>query len=89
MVNRVARFIDAAAVAHGERQESRPIDLYGELALDAAGRNDRSQAMSWLARGRESEPPLKRSPPTLAWEMIELQVQMVLDGPEVWVPTSR
>ena len=64
-----------------------PTTLYGELALDAAGRNDRDQAMSWLARGRESEPPLKRSAHALAWEMIELQVQMVLDGPEVWVPS--
>ena len=64
-----------------------PTTLYGELALDAAGRSDRAEATHWLARGVESEPPLKRSAHALAWEMIELQVQMVLDDPEVWVPT--
>ena len=64
-----------------------PTTLYGELALDAAGRSDRAQAKHWLDRGVESEPPLKRSANALAWEMIDLQVQMVLDEPEVWVPS--
>ncbi len=32
-----------------------------------------------------SEPPSKRSAHALSWEMIELQVQMVLDEPDVWV----
>ncbi len=64
-----------------------PTTLYGELALDAAGRSDRAEAIRWLARGVESDPPLKRSANALAWEMIELQIQMVLDGPDVWVPT--
>ena len=30
---------------------------------------------------------MKRSANALAWEMIDLQSQMVLDGPEVWVPS--
>jgi tetratricopeptide (TPR) repeat protein len=86
VVNRVARLIDArpALMVKGKIE---PTTLYGELALDAAGRNDRDEAMSWLARGLESESPLKRSAHALGWEMIELQVQMVLDGPEVWVPS--
>ena len=63
-----------------------PITLYGDLALDAAQRNDRAEAENWLARGRQSEPPQKRPAHALAWEMIELQVKMVLDEPEVWVP---
>jgi tetratricopeptide (TPR) repeat protein len=86
VLNRVARLIDArpALLVKGKIE---PTTLYGELALDAAGRNDRAQAMSWLARGLESEPPLKRSAHALAWEMIEFQVQMLLDGPEVWVPS--
>ena len=62
-----------------------PMTLYGELALDAAGRNDRDKAAYWLERGRDSEPPRKRSANQIAWEMIALQIQMVLDGPEVWV----
>ncbi len=86
VANRLARLIDArpALLVKGKIE---PTTLYGELALDAAGRSDRAAAMSWLARGRESEPPLKRSAHALGWEMIELQVQMVLDGPEVWVPS--
>jgi tetratricopeptide (TPR) repeat protein len=81
---RVARLIDArpSLLIKGGIEAT---TLYGELALDAAGRNDRAQAASWIARGIESEPPLKRSAHVLAWEMIELQVQMALDGPEVWV----
>ncbi len=86
LVNRLARLIDArpALLIKGKIE---PTTLYGELALDAAGRSDRAEAMSWLARGLESEPPLKRSAHALGWEMIDLQVQMVLDGPEVWVPS--
>jgi tetratricopeptide (TPR) repeat protein len=61
--------------------------LYGELALDAAARNDRAGATSWIARGRESDPPAKRMAHALAWELIELQVEMALDDPEVWVKT--
>jgi tetratricopeptide (TPR) repeat protein len=86
VIGRVARLIDArpALMVKGKIE---PTTLYGELALDAAGRSDRAQAKHWLDRGVESEPPLKRSANALAWEMIDLQVQMVLDEPEDWVPT--
>ena len=67
-----------------------PTTLYGELALDAAGRSDRAEARSTGSSAVvESESPLKRSAHALAWEMIELQIQMVLDEPEVWVPAPR
>src|SRR5262249_36154548 len=61
--------------------------LYGDLALDAARQRDRAKALAWLERGRDADPPSKRAEHALAWEMIELQIQIVLDGPEVWVPT--
>ena len=66
-LNRVARLIDARPVAHGQRQDRSRSTLYGELALDAAGRNDRAagDATGSLA-GVESEPPLKRSANALA-----------------------
>ncbi|MFI5460290.1 MAG: hypothetical protein ACHRXM_33150 [Isosphaerales bacterium] len=85
VMNRVGRLIDQrpSLLIKGGIQ---PITLYGELALDAAQRNDRAQAESWLARGRQSDPPQKRSAHALAWEMIDLQLKMVLDLPEVWVP---
>jgi len=84
VANRVARLIDArpTLLVKGGIEAT---TLYGELALDAAGRNDRSQAIFWIARGRESEPPLTRSAHALIWELIELQVQMALETPEVWV----
>jgi hypothetical protein len=84
VANRVARKIDArpTLMIKGGIEAT---TLYGELALDAAGRNDRSQAFFWIARGRESEPPRTRSAHALLWELIELQVQMALEEPEVWV----
>jgi tetratricopeptide (TPR) repeat protein len=60
--------------------------LYGDLALDAARRYKRTEAEDWMRRGRQSEPPLKRAAHALAWEMIDLQVKVMLDDPEVWVP---
>jgi tetratricopeptide (TPR) repeat protein len=86
VVGRLARLIDArpALMVKGKID---PTILYGELALEAASRRDRAEAKRWLARGIEADPPLKRSANALTWEMIDLQVQMVLDAPEVWVPS--
>ena len=53
------------------------IDLYGELAIEAAHDGDRSAAEAWLARGRQVEAPKKRSANALAWEMIGLEVKML------------
>ncbi len=63
-----------------------PTTLYGDLALDAARRDDRAEAESWIRRGRESESPNKISPNALVWEMIDLRVKIIFDEPEVWVP---
>ena len=60
--------------------------LYGDLALDAARRRERSEAEDWIRRGRQSEPPAKRAAHGLVWEMTELQITIMLDDPEVWVP---
>ena len=37
--------------------------------------------------GAQAESPQKRSANALAWEMIGLEVKMLLDEPEVWVPS--
>jgi tetratricopeptide (TPR) repeat protein len=63
-----------------------PVELYGGLALDAAGRDDRDGAEGWIRRGRQAE-SLRATPRTLEWELTEFQVSTLLDGPEVWVPT--
>jgi tetratricopeptide (TPR) repeat protein len=60
--------------------------LYGDLALAAARRDDRVEAGMWIERGRQSEPPLKQAAHALLWELIDLQVKIILDEPEVWVP---
>ena len=83
---RVGQLIDSRPALMVKGQIEAPA-LYGELALDAAQRNDRAAAVNWLARGRQSEPPRKRSAHEIAWEMIELQIQMILEEPEVWVKT--
>ena len=63
-----------------------PIGLFGGLALDAAGHDDRAAAQEWVRRGRQVE-SLKAAPRNLEWELTEFQVSTALDGPEVWVPT--
>ncbi len=62
------------------------IDLYGDLAVEAAHDGDRTGAEEWIVCGRQAESPKKRSANALAWEMIGLEVKMLLDDPEVWVP---
>jgi len=59
--------------------------LYGDLALEAARQLNRTEAEDWIRRGRQSEPPLKRAAHVLVWEMIDLQIKVMLDDPEVWV----
>jgi hypothetical protein len=61
--------------------------LYGDLALDAARRGDRAKALAWLEHGRNADPLRKRAERALAWDMTELQIQIALDEPEVWIPT--
>jgi tetratricopeptide (TPR) repeat protein len=68
------------------RGQIEPITLYGELALEAAQEDDRAMAEHWLTRGRQAESPQKRSAHALAWEMIGLEVRMLLDEPDQWVP---
>lgn len=60
--------------------------LFGELAVHAARDNERAQAMEWLRRGRAEEPSSIRLPMTPIWELHELQIKMMFDQPEDWVP---
>ncbi len=68
------------------KAEIEPIALYGDLARHAAARHDRADAESWLARGREADPPAQRSAHALAWNMVGLELDMMLDPPDAWVP---
>ena len=83
--NQAARLIDKRpSLLSAGRIEL--IDLYGDLAVEAAHDGDRPAAEDWIVRGRQTEAPKKRSANALAWEMISLEVKMLLDEPEVWVP---
>ena len=62
------------------------LTLYADLAVEAAQEGDREEADRWLTKGRQAESPQKRSAHSLAWEMVGLQVKMLLDPPDVWVP---
>jgi hypothetical protein len=84
LMNRAARLIDQRPSVMRKGQLE-PVTLYGDLAVEAAHRHDRKEAANWLARGRDIDPPQKRSANAIAWEMLELQVEMLLDDPEVWV----
>jgi tetratricopeptide (TPR) repeat protein len=63
-----------------------PISLFGDLALHAAQAGDRSKAEDWVRRGRESHAPSARAAHALAWELLEVQILLLTDKPEVWVP---
>ncbi len=62
------------------------LTVYADLAVEAAQEGDREEADRWLAKGRQAESPQKRSAHSLAWDMVGLQVKMLLDPPDVWVP---
>jgi tetratricopeptide (TPR) repeat protein len=85
VVNRVARIMDArpSLIIKG-RIDS--VALYGGLAIDAAHNDDRSQAEMWLARGRQAESSHKRSAHALSWELLDVEVHMLVSEPDVWVP---
>jgi hypothetical protein len=84
-MNRAARVI-ASRPSLLVKGRIEPTTLYGDLAIDAARHNDRAGAADWLERGRKSEPPLKQAASALFWELLDLQVKMIIDEPEVWVP---
>ncbi len=83
--NQVSRLLDErpSLLTKGQVET---IKFYGDLALDAAQSGERMQAEHWVAKGRESEPPQKRSAHSLTWDLIGLHVRMLLDPPEEWVP---
>jgi hypothetical protein len=61
-------------------------ELYGYLASDAAQRNERQEAFDWIAKGRSVHSDTNRRLVAPIWDMLEIQVRMVLDTPEDWVP---
>jgi tetratricopeptide (TPR) repeat protein len=62
------------------------ITLYGDLAIEAAGRDDRASALQWLGRGRAADGTSRTLLGAANWDMLELQIKASLDSPEVWVP---
>lgn len=60
--------------------------LFGDLALRAARDDKREEAFEWLRRGRDEEPAATRAILAPVWDMHELQVRMMFDQPEEWVP---
>ncbi|ODU01142.1 MAG: hypothetical protein ABS79_02170, partial [Planctomycetes bacterium SCN 63-9] len=60
--------------------------LFGELALSAARDLKRDEAMEWIRRGRAEESGANRKLFAPVWELHELQVRMMFDQPEDWVP---
>jgi hypothetical protein len=85
VVNRVSRLIDRRPALFAKSGID-PITMYGELALDAAQRNNRAESESWLARGKQSSAGQKRPTDSVSWDTIDLQTRMLLDEPDVWVP---
>ncbi len=68
-----------------EKHKIDPVVLYMILGRDAASQGDRAQADEWLARGREWDRSRRTRDP-LAWEFLELDIRMVDEPAEQWVP---
>lgn len=69
-----------------ERDGFPAIAVFTDLAVEAAIRGDREAAMGWAAKGRECEPQARRALTAPAWDMLEIRVRMMLEGPEEWAP---
>jgi tetratricopeptide (TPR) repeat protein len=85
VLDRLGRLIDSRPELLASPEIS-PLALYGELALASTLASNRSEAEGWVARGRQVDPPEKRSTNAVSWDMVELQVHMHFEEPEVWVP---
>jgi hypothetical protein len=86
LLYRVSRVI-AERTSLLEKGNIETATFYGELALAEARKENRAEAETWVRQGRQSEAPAKRVAGAVHWDMIELQIKIVLDGPEIWVPS--
>lgn len=60
--------------------------ICGDLARLSARNGDRTVALEWVKRGRDSTASTERSAMPAAWDMIELEVRALTEPPEAWVP---
>lgn len=66
------------------RQPTLRQSVYLDLANLAVTRNDQSLAVSWLRRGRESDPNARGN--MMAWDLADVRVRARFDPPDQWVP---
>ena len=69
-----------------ERERFPVFGVYAELAMNEIADRRREPAMEWARKGRAADPQARRSVAAASWDMLELQIQMGIDEPEVWVP---
>jgi tetratricopeptide (TPR) repeat protein len=86
VMNRVARFLIEERPALLAAIDVATTSIYADLVLEAAAAGDRAEAERWLNRGRDSDPTDQRAKNAIAWEMLGIQLQIILDEPAVWVP---
>ncbi|MDR3619150.1 MAG: hypothetical protein P4L85_07355 [Paludisphaera borealis] len=69
-----------------ERDRFPVFSVYTDLAMAEAGERRRDAALEWARKGRGVDPQARRSVAAASWDMLELQIQMMTDEPENWVP---
>lgn len=69
-----------------EREGPLAFNVFNDLAMRDASRGEREAAMAWITRGREVTPAARRAETAPMWDMLAIQVGMVADSPERWVP---
>lgn len=60
--------------------------VYADLANLALSRRDETEAMAWVQRGRESDPPAQKKANAPRWDMLEVRLMTRTQPPEKWVP---
>ncbi len=62
------------------------IQVYPVIALEVARRTRGDEAREWVKRGREADRASDQHAPALDWNLVELEIRMLLEEPAVWVP---
>jgi tetratricopeptide (TPR) repeat protein len=69
-----------------ERGQVDSVAVYTDLASLATGKGRKSEAQTWLQRGRQADSPARRGPNAPLWDMIEIRLLARSERPELWVP---
>jgi hypothetical protein len=60
--------------------------IYSDLALTSLARGEKNEALAWVERGRQADPPAARARNASAWDLLDVRIRAETEEPEAWVP---